>query len=204
MIVCLVTDRRRADPVAQARLAADAGIDLIQVRERDLEAAPLAATVARILDAVRGTPTRVIVNDRLDVALACGAHGVHLRSDSIPVTAARTLAPPGFLIGRSVHAAAEAAHAAKGADYLIAGTVFATSSKPDLTPLLGVEGLRAIVTTAAVPVLAIGGVTMERLDAIAAAGAAGIAGISLFTASESFARVTEAVRIRFDSVKPAS
>jgi len=204
VIVCLVTDRHRVDPVSQARLGAEAGIDLIQVRERDLDAAALATIVTRVLGAVRGTPTRVIVNDRLDVAIACGADGVHLRSDSIPVSAARTLAPAGFLIGRSVHAAAEAAHAARGADYLIAGTVFATASKPDLTSLLGVEGLRAIVTAAAVPVLAIGGVTMERLDAIAATGAAGIAGISFFSSRESLARVTETMRIRFDSVKPAS
>ena len=204
MIVCLVTDRRRADPVMQARLGAEVGIDLIQVRERDLGAAALATIVTRVLEAVRGTRTRVVVNDRLDVAIACGAHGVHLRSDSIPVLAARSLAPRRFLIGRSVHVVGEASRAATGADYLIAGTVFATSSKPDVTPLLGIDGLRAVVHAVTVPVLAIGGVTTGRLDAIAGAGAGGIAGIGLFTTPEGLASVTGSVRIRFDSVKTAS
>ena len=84
----------RRSLLAQARRAVDAGVDLIQVRERDLEAASLAALVADIVAIARGTPTRVVVNDRLDVALACGADGVHLRGDSIPVEAARRLAPP--------------------------------------------------------------------------------------------------------------
>jgi thiamine-phosphate pyrophosphorylase len=178
---CLVTDRRRADPLRQARWAAEAGIDLIQVRERDLEAAALAALVAGILAATRGARTRIIVNDRLDVALACGAAGVHLRGDSVPVAAARRLASAGFLIGRSVHTVEEVECAA-GADYLIAGTVFPTASKSDLPPhaVLGVEGLAAIVRAAHAPVLAIGGITEDRIDQIAGSGAAGFAAIGLF------------------------
>src|SRR5215475_11409968 len=119
MMICLVTDRRRlcADAEtgaqraclsAQVRYAVEAGVDLVQVRERDLEAANLAALVAECLAIAKGTRTRVVVNDRIDVALACGAHGVHLRGDSIPIHAARTLAPTGFLIGRSVHRLEEA------------------------------------------------------------------------------------------------
>lgn len=199
MIVCLVTDRRRAEPLAQARRAADAGIDFIQVRERDLEAAPLAALVRGVLDAVRGSRTRVMVNDRLDVALACDAHGVHLRADSIPVRAARLLAPARFLISRSVHAADEAGRETAGVDYVIAGTVFATVSKPHAASLLGLDGLRAVVSAVSVPVLAIGGVTMERLDAIAETGAAGIAGIGLFAGDRESVSFTESVRNRFDS-----
>ena len=191
MTICLVTDRRRLVPVdapetesrrclvAQARHAVDAGIDLIQIRERDLETAPLAALVAEVLAVTRGTPTRVVVNDRLDVALACGADGVHLRGDSIPPEAARRLAPAGFLIGRSVHTVEEAA-AVEGADYLIAGTMFETASKPRGHAALGVDGLTALVRRVATPVLAIGGVTADRIAAIAAAGAAGIAAIGLF------------------------
>jgi thiamine-phosphate pyrophosphorylase len=191
MTICLVTDRRRLVPagahdaearrcvLAQARFAVDAGVDMIQVRERDLESAALAALVADVLAIARGTPTRIVVNDRLDVALACGADGVHLRGDSIPVAAARRLARAGFLVGRSVHDLQEAA-AAAGADYVIAGTVFPSRSKDSGRPLLGVEGLRAIVSAIGVPVLAIGGIRTDRLEDVAASGAAGVAAIDMF------------------------
>ena len=165
--------------LAQARFAVEAGVDLIQVRERDLEAAALAALVTDLLAITRRTPTRIVVNDRLDVALVTGADGVHLRADSIAVADARRLAPAGFLVGRSVHGVADAA-AAGDVDYLIAGTVFPSRSKDASHRLLGLDGLRAIVASAAAPVLAIGGVAAGHLDAIAAAGAAGIAAIGIF------------------------
>jgi thiamine-phosphate pyrophosphorylase len=204
VIICLVTDRRRADPVEQARRAADAGIDIIQVRERDLEGAALAELVTAVLQVVRGTSTRVVVNDRLDVALACGAHGVHLRSDSIPAAAARAIAPVGWMIGRSVHGADEARRVAAGVDYLVAGTVFASASKPDGQPLLGIDGLRAIVGAVSVPVLAIGGVTRERVEPLARAGAGGIAGIGLFGDPGPLGPMTASMRMRFDSAKSDS
>jgi thiamine-phosphate pyrophosphorylase len=190
-MLCLVTDRRRLRPDAgtfdaarralidQASWAANAGIDLFQVREPDLETAPLADLVAALVDAVAGSGTRVVVNDRTDVALACRAHGVHLRHDSVPSEAARRIVPAGFLVGRSVHSAAQA-RAAGPVDYLIAGTVFASRSKGGNARLLGVDGLAEIVQAVSVPVLAIGGITPDRLDEIAAAGAAGAAGIGLF------------------------
>jgi thiamine-phosphate pyrophosphorylase len=190
-VLCLVTDRRRLRPDAgtfdaakralidQASWAAGVGIDLLQVREPDLETAPLEDLVAAMVDAVAGSDTRVVVNDRTDVALACRAHGVHLRHDSVPSEAARRLVPPGFLVGRSVHSTAQA-RAAGPVDYLIAGTVFASRSKGGNAPLLGVDGLAEIVQVVSVPVLAIGGITRGRLDEIAAAGAAGAAGIGLF------------------------
>ena len=197
-MICLITDRRRlvgadaaADAVsgasraclvAQARYAADAGIDLIQVRERDLDAGALAALVTDLLAVTKGTSTRLVVNDRLDVALACGADGVHLRGDSIPIAAARRLAPAGFLVGRSVHRVDEAI-AAAGADYLIAGTLFPSASKPGTAGWLGIEGLRSIVQAVDLPVLAIGGIAGRRIREVAAAGAAGFAAISLFMAS---------------------
>jgi thiamine-phosphate pyrophosphorylase len=161
------------------RFAVDAGVDLIQVRERDLEAAALAGCVTDLLTVTRGTATRIVVNDRLDVALACGADGVHLRADSVAIAAARRLAPLGFLVGRSVHTASEAADASD-ADYLIAGTVFPSPSKGLGYRLLGVDGLRAVVLASAVPVLAIGGISLDHLDSVAATGAAGVAAIGLF------------------------
>ena len=193
MIRCLVTDRRRLCPdaatfaaarsclVEQVRRAVAAGIDLIQVRERDLEAADLAALVADVVAVTRESPTRVVVNDRLDVALACRADGVHLRGDSYAVKDARRLLPPPFLVGRSVHTVAEAA-LASGADYVIAGTVFPSVSKPGAPPaqLLGLDGLRNIVKASPMPVFAIGGITPDRIDAVLAAGADGVAAIGLF------------------------
>lgn len=206
MTVCLVTDRRRFDRPVQGlravlRGAVAAGVDLVQIRERDLDAAALAALVAEALAIARGTPTRIVVNDRLDVALACRADGVHLREDSIGVADARRIAPGGFLVGRSVHDV-DGARAAAGADYLIAGTVFPTASKPDAARWLGVEGLRAIVRAVRVPVLAIGGMTTGRAAEVAATGAAGIAAIGLFS-GVSVADTIAEVRRRFDSAKPA-
>jgi thiamine-phosphate pyrophosphorylase len=188
---CLVTDRRRLSPeaagfdagrerlLAQAKWAVESGIDLIQIRERDLETAQLASIVRDVVRISRGSATRVLVNDRVDVALAGGAQGVHLRHDSLPAAAVRTITPGGFLVGRSVHTAAEALKAGP-VDYLMAGTVFPTRSKPGAVPLLGLEGLAEIVRVAGVPVLAIGGIRPEHLHDVTATGAAGIAGIGLF------------------------
>ena len=180
MTICLVTDRRRRPPIAQAAEAVDAGVDLIQIRERDLDAATLSSLVRRVVELTRGSGTRVVVNDRLDVALTCGADGVHLRGDSIPPTRARSIVPQGFLIGRSVHGRDEALAVAPDVDYLIAGTVFPTASKPGRIDLLGPNGLAAIAHAVHVPVLAIGGMTPERAGEVAAAGAAGIAVLGLF------------------------
>ena len=192
IMICVVTDRRRLAGagasfegsrrclIEQARFAADAGVDLIQVRERDLEAAELARLVTDLLEVTHDTLTRIIVNDRIDVALACGAGGVHLRGDSVDVADARRLAPAGFLIGRSVHRVDEAVRAAQAADYLIAGTVFPTDSKPSATARLGLGGLQTIVRAVRAPVLAIGGVAENRIEDIRAAGAAGFAAIGCF------------------------
>ena len=216
-IVCLVTDRAQlgapADDMAAiertlaelARHAVDAGVDIIQIRARDLDAAPLVDIAGAMVEVARGSATAVVVNDRLDVAIACGANGVHLRSDSFSPAACRAMTPAGFLIGRAVHHAPEAREHAAATDYLIAGTVFATPSKPTGSPLLLGRGLAGIVEAVRVPVLAIGGVTMDRVAEVAAAGAAGVAGIRLFlTGGTSMAAVVQAVRAQFDRVRAAS
>jgi len=213
MKICLVTDRRRCDPIAQARQAVEAGIDLIHIRERDLDPAALALLVRAVVriaghaetrgQGLQGwNKTRVIVNDRLDVALACGADGVHLRGDSIAAERVRSAAPPTFVVGRSVHTREEARDAGP-VDYLVAGTVFRTPSKADDAPLIGLDGLLSIVRVAAAPVLAIGGITVDRIGAIAATGAAGIAAIGLFASSEPLTSVVEAARMRFDTARSA-
>ena len=173
----------RACLLRQARYAIDAGVDFVQVRERDLDTADLAATVSDIIAMARGTRTRILINDRVDVALACGAAGVHLRADSVSAAAVRSIAPPQFVIGRSVHVVSDAVAAGAAVDYLIAGTVWQTSAKPADHPVLGIDGLSDIVRAVSVPVLAIGGVTLDRLGEVAARGAAGAAGIGLFMAS---------------------
>jgi thiamine-phosphate pyrophosphorylase len=195
VIVHLVTDRKRlgggaehvtareprvAALLAQIAAAVEAGVDVIQVRERDLEARALAALVDAAVARTRGSRTRVVVNDRLDVALACRADGVHLRGDSVSPGRVRRIAPPPFLVGRSVHSVADAIAQAPFVDYLIAGTVWTTASKPADRPLIGVDGLAAIARSVALPVLGIGGVTIERAGALARAGAAGVAAIGLF------------------------
>jgi len=163
----------------QASYAIAAGIEFLQVREPDLSAAELSRIVTDLLTLARGSRTRVLVNDRADVALACGADGVHLRADSVPPSLVRVIAPDGFVIGRSVHTVDEAART-EGVDYLIAGTVWPTSSKAPGHPLLHPAGLKAIVEASRVPVLAIGGVELENLAELSAAGAAGAAAIGMF------------------------
>ena len=201
--------------IDQARHAVEAGVDYLQVRERDLEAAELAKLVEEIVAIAAGSPTRVVVNDRLDVALACGAAGVHLRGDSVPAAAVRRIVPAGFLVGASVHTITEALNAGPDVDYLVAGTVFPTSSKPMASPdaLLGLDGLTRIAAAVAVPVLAIGGVTVDRLATIARTGASGAAAIAFFM-SESpnrdgcFAQplrdLVTAARAAFDTPQTAS
>ena len=226
-MICLVTDRRRLlavgradadgpDPwraclAVQVRHAVAAGVDLIHLRERDLEAGALASLVTQLLAITAGSSTRLVVSDRVDIALACGADGVHLRGDSIPAAAARRLAPDGFLVGRSVHSRSEAL-AAADADYLIAGTVFASPSKPGLVTLLGTNGLRAITRAVERPVLAIGGITAGNVREVADAGAAGFAAIGLFMspqgagptgcAAADLHDVVRLARSKFDTLKP--
>ena len=181
----MITDRRRFDGddalVQRVGLAAAAGVDLVQVRERDLETRDLSRLVTRCVDAVRGTRTRILVNERLDVALTAGAHGVHLRGDSLPASRARSLAPIGFLIGRSVHAVNEAVSvtAGGGLDYLLFGAVFATTSKPGQTPA-GVHALADVSAAVSVPVLAVGGIAQETVAQLAGTGCAGFAAIGWF------------------------
>jgi thiamine-phosphate pyrophosphorylase len=185
----MITDRRRFAGedalVRRVAAAARAGVDLVQVRERDMEAGEVSRLVERCVAAVRTTRTRILVNDRLDVALAAGAHGVHLRSDSMPASRVRALAPIGFLIGRSVHSVAEAvaACAGGGLDYLLFGPVFATASKPGQAPA-GVQALAAVCRAVSIPVLAVGGMSRETVPQLAQSGCAGFAAIGWFASGD--------------------
>lgn len=222
MMLCLVTDRRRLGAAlgleagahievlrAQLMAAAAAGVDLIQVREPDLEAGALVQLVRSIVSDLEETSTKVLVNDRLDVAWAAGAAGVHLKERAFPVKAARAASAPGFLIGRSVHG--ETPQALSGeADYLIAGTVLPTVSKPSVV-CLGWEGLSRIVkASAGRPVLAIGGIDLPSIPLVAASGAAGLAAIGAFIPGpgEDLAEFVQkrviSMRLGFDSAHSVS
>jgi thiamine-phosphate diphosphorylase len=198
-ILCAVTDRRRLPILAHVAAAADAGLDWVQIREPDLPAAELYEVVRHAVAEVGGSAarTRIIVNDRLDVALAAGAHGVHLRGTSFDASRVRALAAArDFLIGRSVHSVEEAVavEAAGGLDYLIFGTMFPTMSKPQGHPLAGPEALRAATAACRLPVLGIGGITLENVDRVAGTGAAGVAAIGLFLGSQSMAADVATIR----------
>ena len=189
-----VTDRRRYhlsadDLLPRVANAVRAGADVIQIRERDLPDRQLAGLVRRIVASTAGSGALVLVNDRADIAIASGAAGVHLRGDSAPASriragfaAAAAKARAGFLIGRSVHSLADvdAAIADGGCDYLMFGTVFASAGKPDGHPVAGLDGLAAACARAPLPVIAIGGVTADRIDAVRRSGAAGFAAVDLF------------------------
>jgi thiamine-phosphate pyrophosphorylase len=200
----MVTDRYAVGEPALLGLiatAARAGVDLIQIRERNLDAGALAALTKDAIDAVAGTTARIIVNDRLDVAMACGAGGVHLRGDGLPAARARTITPPGFLIGRSVHSEHEAAEieAAGGCDYLMFGTVFPSASKPADHRAAGVDALARTCARVRMPVIAIGGITASVAADVRHAGAAGVAAIGAFTPGSDPAEFVRAVRSSFDA-----
>ena len=149
------------------REAAAAGVDLVQIREPDLETRELCRLVERCLEAAAGLPTRIVVNDRADVALVAGAHGVHLRADSYAADRVRAIAPSGFIVGRSVHDPDEAAAVASSGrlDYIIFGTVFASASKAPGHTTAGIEGL---VAAAAAARPRAGAGDRRRLDTIGA------------------------------------
>jgi thiamine-phosphate pyrophosphorylase len=205
-LLCYVTDRRalRVANPAESLAAltqkieeiAAAGVDWVQIREKDLTASDLASLTRRALpiaaqpSAKRSCAIRVLVNDRLDVALAERAGGVHLGEKSLPPREAKRLIQStpvkqtigeSFLTGVSCHSL-EAAEAAEreGADYIFFGPIFATPSKETFGPPQGVERLREVCRSVSIPVLAIGGITLDNAESCMVAGAAGIAAIRLF------------------------
>ena len=139
-----------------------AGVDILQIRERGLGRRARAAGAGGAGGGVRHRETRVLVNDRIDVAIATGAAGVHLPSSAPPAAMVRRIVPTGFLIGRSVHADDDVAalERAGGCDYLTFGTVFRSAGKPADHQPAGIEALRRPCAATQLPVLAIGGITV--------------------------------------------
>jgi thiamine-phosphate pyrophosphorylase len=194
-VVCYVTDRKSLGTAASVsgllekiRMAANAGVDWIQIREKDLPARELLALVREAVSIAQSSEGKalVIVNDRLDVALAAGAAGVHLGGESAP---ARDVirwcragnGPAGFRIGVSCHRAEETHEAASaGADYVLFGPIYQTPSKKSYGPPQGIARLREVSAAVRIPVIAIGGVNEANAGECIRAGARGIAAIRMF------------------------
>jgi len=244
LVICYITDRSQIKSVPLVAVIQEtlrAGVDMVQIREKDLPTRELTALVEEAVSAAREIPsvarashlpsvhdepprrpdilseaTRrpkalgrrtkdlrssplahacILVNDRLDVALAAGAGGVHLGGQSMPAGEVRKVAPRPFVVGVSCHSLAEAVAAeSAGADYLLLGPVFETPSKLKYGPPLGLDELRKVTGQIRIPVLALGGITVERVRPCLEAGAAGIAGIRIFQDCESIEALVRELR----------
>ena len=160
------------------------GATTIQLRCKATSACELSAASRRIRSLMTDPRTLLIINDRMDVALVAKAHGVHLGPDDLPLTAARKIAPKGFLIGSSVDTAEEARQAeSEGADYLGAGPVYPTQTKETTNPVIGPKGLEEIVMAVSIPIVGIGGIGPENISEVLDTGAAGAAVVSSVVSS---------------------
>jgi thiamine-phosphate pyrophosphorylase len=199
-VVTDATLQDRHDHVALARLAAAGGADAVQLREkRPWTTRALVETARAVAAALAGSGTRLVVNDRVDVAAAAGAAGVHLGRDDLEVAVARRLLGPEILVGGTANSLEEARRVADaGVDYLGAGPVFGTTSKARPAPPLGLDGLRAIVRAVRCPVIAIGRITAERVPAVLEAGVHGVAVLSAVVCAPDPASATREIRRAMD------
>ncbi|OLD00353.1 MAG: thiamine-phosphate diphosphorylase [Gemmatimonadetes bacterium 13_1_40CM_3_70_8] len=185
------------DPVTACRQAVAGGATMIQVRLKDAPAREVLALAGALVGALS---VPVIVNDRVDVALAAGAAGAHLGQEDPPLDRLRPHVPPGFLLGLSVGSTAEAERArATPADYWSVGPCFATDTKSDAGPPLGPAGFAAVARLAppGVPVIAIGGISAATAGSLARAGAAGLAVIAAVWRASDPAAATRVLRAAF-------
>ena len=170
--------------ISCVRRAVEWGVDFIQIREKDLEDLALFELTRQVLAAARGSKCLVLVNGRADIALAAGAHGVHLPSTGLQISDLRKWFPRDLLIGVSVHTMAEIRRAcAQHADYLLLGHLFPTESKLGYGSPLGLRRLREACCSVSVPIFGLGGIKPESIGSVLDCGAAGVAGIGLFQGS---------------------
>ena len=200
-LLYLITDRqtlpRKTELIALIDFierAIFAGVDLIQIRERDLSARDLLSITDSVAESARKTGARILVNDRADVA-ACAGVGVHLTTRSMSPDIVHSAFDQEMLIGASTHNLAEAQAAERaGADFIVFGPVFETESKKQYGPPVGIEALRMVADSVRIPVLALGGINLHNFREAIDAGASGIAGISLFSNSSDINNIVREIK----------
>jgi thiamine-phosphate pyrophosphorylase len=199
-VLYLITDRltlpppHEASQLALIEQAAMCGVPFIQIREKDLSARELALFAQSAIALARPHGARILINDRVDVALAIGADGVHLRTSSLAAASVRAIVPPNFLIGASTHSLAEAQAAeAGGADLITCGPVYETASKRAYGAPLGLVAFREIAAGLTIPIYPLGGINETNLLEPLRHGASGIAAISLFQDAARLPQVVEMV-----------
>jgi thiamine-phosphate pyrophosphorylase len=178
------------------------GITMVQYREKELSTLRMIQEAAEILRLCRSAGIPFIVNDRVDVALAVDADGVHVGQDDLPASVARKLIGKKKILGVSAGSTVEARRAAAdGADYIGASPIFSTPTKPDAPPPLGIEGLREMTRAVKIPVVAIGGISAQNAAAMMEAGAAGVAVVSAIVSAVDPETAAGTLRAALDAVR---
>ncbi|WP_042699486.1 thiamine phosphate synthase [Thermococcus sp. PK] len=189
----VITDRRLKPEVESVKEALEGGATSIQLRIKNAPTREMIEIGKEIRKLTEEYDAFYFVDDRVDVALATNADGVQLGLEDMPISLARDIAP-NLVIGASVYSLEEALHAEKeGADYLGAGSVFPTSTKKDVR-VIGIEGLRRIVESVKIPVVAIGGINHENVKEVLKTGVDGVAVISAIMGAENVKKATEEMR----------
>lgn len=201
--LCLIADKEAAgqrDLITLVRQAVDGGATLVQLRAKKLSTKDFLELALGLIRLLKKQKIPLIINDRVDVALACGAQGVHLGQDDMPLAFARKILGPSRLVGISVNTPEEAERGEKeGADYLGVGPVAYTSSKEELRTILGLEGLRRIRERIKIPILAVGGVNASNAREVIRAGANGVAIISAILGAENIKKASAKLRQSIDA-----
>jgi thiamine-phosphate pyrophosphorylase len=196
--LCLIADAQAAggkDLLFIIREASEAGASLIQLRGKILTTREFVAIASKAAEFLKPLGIPLVINDRVDIALACAADGVHIGQEDLPLPVVRRLLGNERYIGVSVNTISEAMAAEEeGADYLGAGPVFFTRSKEELRPIIGLDGLRAIRQNVKLPILAVGGINAENARSVIDSGADGIAVISAVLAATDIREATQALR----------
>ena len=203
-LLYLITDRKALPPAKGTNeldeliefigRSADAGVDLLQIRERDLSARQLLYVTETAVGLAANKGVEVLVNDRVDLARSAGA-GVHLTTRSMPARVVRATFGDEMKIGASTHNIEEAESAERGgADFIVFGPVFETESKKAFGPPVGIRALRDVCAVANIPVLALGGISLSNFSEAIDAGAAGIAGISIFAKAQNLPEVVRVIK----------
>ena len=204
----LVTDRalsRGRKTAAIVREAVAGGVTCVQLREKNCSTREFLEEARAAQAALRGTGVPLIVNDRVDVALAIGADGVHLGQQDMPIADARRLGPPGWIIGVSAESVADAVRAERdGADYVGVSPVFATPTKADHAAPLGLDGLRRLRAAVKLPLVAIGGIHAGNARETVRAGADGLAVVSAIVAADDPRAAAEILRREIAAAKGAA